>query len=263
MQNMTYRRASELITDALPAGKNADGLSFEAFCAQAPSRVDGEPWARASLVVAWRLGIPLWLPGIPDTRDEPDVSPAPAQAVLDTLLRWRVPARVADVVANGLISTPAVKSIRRWRERAFFTLCGPAGVGKSVAAGVGLQLGPLGPCPFTTPQGPDGECYWPHAPAWTRAAFVGRGFDALPVEIRRASVLVIDDLGDEIDNTHARSRISELITERDDLSARTIITTNMGKDDIARRYGWRMAERLTKHGWIVPVRGESLRGSHD
>jgi len=92
---------------------------------------------------------------------------------------------------------------------------------------------------------------------------VGRGFDALPVEIRRASVLVIDDLGDEIDNTHARSRISELITERDDLSARTIITTNMGKDDIARRYGWRMAERLTKHGWIVPVRGESLRGSHD
>jgi len=261
MQNM--KKVSEIITDVLPAGKNADGLSFDEFRELACGRrADGEPWQSATLQAAWRMGLPLMLPDAPMARADVEPPQDPAQGALDALLRWMVPARIADVIAGGLRETEAVKTVRRWHSRTFLTLCGPAGVGKSVAAGVGLQRGPLGPCPFATPQGPDGARYWPHAPTWTRAAFVGRGFDALPTSLRRASVLVIDDLGDEADSPHARSRISELICERDDLRARTIITSNMTAEDIGRRYGRRFADRLGKHGWIVPVRGESLRGSH-
>lgn len=255
----TQKRLGDLITQVLPGGTNA--MSLEEFRRTACGhRADGHPWAEDTVKAAWRLGIPLELPDAPMRRVEPEVRPV-ALETRDALLRWRAPARIADIISGQLQETQAVKAARRWQAGQFLVLLGPAGVGKSVAAGVAMQRGPIGPCPFATPQGPDGARYWPHAPYWARAASVARGWDAHPTELRRASVLVLDDLGDEADNTHSRSRLSELICERDDLKARTVITTNMAPEGLRQRYGNRFVDRLAGHGQIVAISGESMRGS--
>jgi len=254
---VSRKKIGDLLGEVLP--KASHDMTLEEFRAMACGRrVDGDIWSEATLRAAYSLGIALELPGVPSFREEPRGRPG-APETKDALLRWRAPARIADVIAGSLEETDAVRAVRRWQEGQFFVLLGPAGVGKSVAAGVAMQRGPIGPCPFAAPQGPDGARYWPHAPFWVRAAQIARGFEAHPTELRRSSVLVIDDLGDESDNTHARSRISELICERDDLKARTVITTNLSAEGLRQRYGRRFVDRLAGHGQLVAIGGQSMR----
>jgi len=115
-----------------------------------------------------------------------------------------------------------MNAAKRWTQGTFLCLSGESGVGKSVAAGWLISRGPLGPCPFTQPQGHEQFAYWPHGPRWARATDLARGFDEIPGEIRRASVLVIDDLGDE-------------------------------------KNGVRFVDRIKGHGFLTSIRGETLR----
>ena len=72
-------------------------------------------------------------------------------------------------------------------------------------------------------------------------------------------MLVIDDLGDEKNDEHSRARLSSLLSERDDLQARTVITTNLNAATIKRRYGTRFVDRIKGHGFLTSIRGETLR----
>jgi len=253
------KRIRDLIANALPGDKNASGLSFEEFQSQAPARVDGQEWSPEALWFAWSTGTALHLADLPDTwEDEEEANQGPSEWHL-AMLRKGVPPRIVRCLESDPRTTPAMDAAKRWTKGTFLCLSGESGVGKSVAAGWLISRGPLGPCPFTQPQGYEAHSYWPHGPRWTRATDLARGFDELPGEVRRASVLVIDDLGDEKNDEHSRSRLSSLLSERDDLQARTVITTNLNSATLAHRYGVRFVDRIKGHGFLTAIRGETLR----
>ncbi|MCP4781201.1 MAG: hypothetical protein GY877_10830 [Hyphomicrobium sp.] len=183
------------------------------------------------------------------------------------LVKYGVPWRIAAILARSSSTgdTRAIQQARRWKspDRAFLTLMGPEGTGKSVAAGYIVQSGPplVGgrrDCHWV-PCDPWGHRPWPHLPVWIRAASIARSMDAIPEEVTHAQIVALDDLGDEPDSTHCRSRISELIAARDDLRARTVITTNLDASAMANRYGRRFVDRLSRHGHIIRCEGGSLR----
>ena len=253
------KRIRDLIANVLPGDKDHSGLSFEAFKALSPARVDGQEWSPEALYFAWSTGTSLRLADLPDTwEDEPDANQGPSAWHL-AMLRKCVPPRVVKCLEGDYQITPAMDAAQRWTKGTFLCLSGESGVGKSVAAGWLISRGPLGPCPFTQPQGHQQFAYWPHGPRWTRATDLARGFDELPGEVRRASVLVIDDLGDEKNDEHSRSRLSSLLSERDDLQARTVITTNLNSATLAHRYGVRFVDRIKGHGFLTSIRGETMR----
>lgn len=78
---------------------------------------------------------------------------------------------------------------------------------------------------------------------------------------RRASVLVIDDLGREYADVHGRwvSELDLLIDDRHESMLRTIITSNLSVDEFKARYGERIADRIRQDGKVVVCAGESLR----
>jgi len=249
------KRIRDLIANALPGDKNASGE----FKAKAPARVDGKDWSPEALYCAWTTGTALHLADLPDTwEDEPDANQGPSEWHL-AMLRKGVPPRVVRCLESDPRTTPAMDAAKRWTKGTFLCLSGESGVGKSVAAGWLISRGPLGPCPFTQPQGHEQFAYWPHGPKWTRANDLALGFQPIPGEIRRASVLVIDDLGDEKNSEHSRGRLSTLLSERDDLQARTVITTNLNAATLAHRYGVRFVDRIKGHGFLTAIRGETMR----
>jgi hypothetical protein len=62
---------------------------------------------------------------------------------------------------------------------------------------------------------------------------------------RNTGVLLLDDLGKEAATDEARALIEDLVMERHDAHRPTIVTTGLTKDELQRRYGAGMVERLT------------------
>lgn len=73
-------------------------------------------------------------------------------------------------------------------------------------------------------------------------------------------VLMLDDLGAEQETDWTRERVGTAIDRRYRSKLPAIVTTNLGHDDIARRYGPRIADRLREYQWIS-IGGASVRGT--
>ena len=90
-----------------------------------------------------------------------------------------------------------------------------------------------------------------------------------PRDAREVPFLILDDLGTERDTEsgHAIDVMVNLLTERQRLRRRTIVTTNLVKqarrekdpDGLRERYGERVFDRLLEGAVLVGVRGESYR----
>lgn len=78
---------------------------------------------------------------------------------------------------------------------------------------------------------------------------------------RFARVLVLDDLGDEYPDAQGFNAhtIKQLISGRHRDGLETITTTNLDRQQVAKRYGERIADRLSEGGAWIDCRGESLR----
>lgn len=76
---------------------------------------------------------------------------------------------------------------------------------------------------------------------------------------RGVRVLVIDDLGCELDSSRFHAAFGELVEERQGGGRKTILTTNLLPREIRPRYGDRIADRLNHLGALVVARGETRR----
>jgi DNA replication protein DnaC len=81
----------------------------------------------------------------------------------------------------------------------------------------------------------------------------------LEQRIRTTQLLVLDDLGAEYDHTWVQAKVDAIITERYNRMKSTIITSNLGRDEIRDRYQQRIFDRLKETSIIVTFKGKSQR----
>lgn len=88
------------------------------------------------------------------------------------------------------------------------------------------------------------------------------GFDEGARELSRlkaAGLLVIDDIGAEQLTDWGRSLLSELLDTRCEGRLRTVLTANPTWDELVKRLGSRIVDRLRDGGRVVELSGESMR----
>ncbi len=75
---------------------------------------------------------------------------------------------------------------------------------------------------------------------------------------RNTNLLVLDDLGSEYCTDYHKSILYPIINHRYVSNSRTIITTNLGRDQLHERYGDRLASRMLS-GHVVIIEGPDRR----
>lgn len=195
-----------------------------------------------------------------------------------------VPDRLAEPLEGGwsLADTRAMRAVGKWLEddeARLIVLAGSVGTGKSQAAAWGLATF-WQESTEAEAGSPKRMRIRPHGlPKWMSAGDFNREWpnNRAPRDWRRASFLVIDDLGVENLTDVARAMVDAVVCERwaDDL--RTVITTNAPLQDTDKgggpvpgfesRYGDRITDRLRESGlhrgkpkYWVTCDGKSLRG---
>lgn len=78
--------------------------------------------------------------------------------------------------------------------------------------------------------------------------------------IRNTNLLVLDDLGAEYDQQWVLAKVDSIVTERYNRLRSTIITTNLGHNDLMNRYNKRILDRLDSTCRVINFDGKSLRG---
>lgn len=170
-----------------------------------------------------------------------------------------VPLRVARNLGEALEQTPAVKAIDSWLlggRSTDIVLRGGVGTGKSTAAAYAVKR-------LVEPPTPDlleGNFYIPHQPftcCWLRpdalvSAIMHAYDDKAP---KLAPYVVIDDLGRE-----TRSEFVEAFCDLLDREGHTlIITTNLNREEMRKRYDLRVLDRLKERAIAFDIPGESMR----
>lgn len=72
-------------------------------------------------------------------------------------------------------------------------------------------------------------------------------------------LLIIDDLGTELNNSFITSQLFLCINERLLRRKSTVISTNLSLDELQREYSERIFSRIISHYQILPVLGEDIR----
>lgn len=163
-----------------------------------------------------------------------------------------LPAQCLQALADDrLRATEPLRVVRAWSKSnagGLLVLCGPPGCGKSVAAAFALWHVP-------------GE----FIPARELAGRVDPWRSDLERGVRRLALdspglVVVDDLGTELDDSHGRSRtaIDAFFDARLHVG-RTIVTTNLSAEALGARYGGRVASRL-KAAHVRELHAGDLRG---
>ena len=179
------------------------------------------------------------------------------QALIDA----GVPAlHLQRVLAGGAFrDTEAMAVARKALDRGWWlwVLAGPPGCGKTFAACWWLVQRRIAPKWVTTR-----ELRFVTAAeltGWPR--FKIEAMDTL----RRASALVVDDLGSELGDKAGAflSLLGDVLNARYANELPTILTTNSAADGFKARYGDRIVDRIREAGRFVEVTGPSLRRRRD
>jgi len=171
---------------------------------------------------------------------------------------------------NSEIDTkqPSYKATKNWDGWGNLTLCGNVGTGKSFAAvsalrrWVGLRINREIDVDTNIPTIQHKVRYTvlPYI-EWKRAFEICDDRDTR-TRVKKAAILVIDELGAESLNEYSTAILNDVISHRyDNLDyAATIITTNLTPEALAERYGPRMMDRLSgEEGKIIVVDGKNMR----
>jgi DNA replication protein DnaC len=76
--------------------------------------------------------------------------------------------------------------------------------------------------------------------------------------IQSAGLLIFDDLGAEIENQYYVSDFYNLLNSRINAGLPTVISTNLDRTQLKKRYDDRIMSRLTTMEWLI-FRGEDIR----
>lgn len=156
--------------------------------------------------------------------------------------------------ARALIASPR-------DERWFLVLLGGVGTGKSTAAAWAARQLLFRQSLAEQPSGTHREFC-----RWLTGAELGRLYTHDRDEARdweatkRASVLVLDDLGTEGADARLGEALWELVEARTANVWPTIITSNLGAAAFKKRYGDRIADRVRSCAIILEGNAQSLRG---
>jgi len=169
-----------------------------------------------------------------------------------------VKATTAKAVSSGRLDrTAALQGVEDQERfgRTFLLLSGGVGTGKTVAAASAAIA--------ATKSGQRAR-FVKAGELSTQSSF-GDAAEARMAELRRADVLVIDDLGLERLHDMWKQAFEDLIDHRWEEDLRTIITTNLpptadaGRQSIRGVYGERVASRIRQKGLIVLCGTDDLR----
>lgn len=163
-----------------------------------------------------------------------------------------VPRVAADVERGGLADTEARTAAKKFREAKgawCLLLLGGIGSGKTTAAG---------------------ELAWAFGleekrVAWIRASESARlsGFGAEALERfehwRSAKLVVLDDLGTEAMTPTWQQALDDLLDDRYQRMAPTVITSNLTPEGFKQRYGERIADRVRQDGIVSTLSEKSMR----
>lgn len=154
--------------------------------------------------------------------------------------------------------TDAVYGASRWNGKGFLYLHGGTGTGKSFAAAWriydDLHKRLLK--------------YWDSPALWSEhASCPARWFSAYAVCLERANLyaaesapmLILDDLGCELESKANSATLNELIGVRYNFERPTILTSNLTMSEFSSRYQPRMYERVLQYNNIVDTGVDSIR----
>jgi DNA replication protein DnaC len=155
------------------------------------------------------------------------------------------------VADSGLKDTTSLVAVKRWltsqHDWPMAVLSGNRGCGKSVAAAYVVANW-------------DRSAAWSSAPDLIRV-FSGNFGDQLKRQevLKKARLLVLDDIGTEGDATRMCAALVELLDERK--QRKTLITTNLNKTAFFERYAdERLHSRIRELAGFVGDKGPDLRG---
>lgn len=77
--------------------------------------------------------------------------------------------------------------------------------------------------------------------------------------ILESDLLIVDDLGTEMQTAFSDSVLYTIVNSRLISGKKTIISTNLGKDELRSRYGAQLSSRLLGEYAVVPFVGEDIR----
>lgn len=164
----------------------------------------------------------------------------------ELIRKAQIPSKLAFLLTRPLIETGPLSEVRQWMftSTTWILLAGGFGVGKSLAAAWALVQRPGG--------------IWARAP---RLADLAINDKPRYVAIRTAPLLVIDELGLNSEGTSGWSigLVEDLLGERDENDAKTIITTNLNLEMFRKTYRERVWDRV-RVGELINCEGPSLRG---
>ncbi len=78
-------------------------------------------------------------------------------------------------------------------------------------------------------------------------------------DVHTADLLIIDDLGTETANNYTLGKFFSLINDRLQSGRATVVSTNLSLNDLADRYGERIASRILSGYTLLPLYGDDLR----
>lgn len=164
--------------------------------------------------------------------------------------------RNIDALRRGK-DTLAIRSAEDWLkgDETFLLLCGPPGVGKSVAATYVLWLHLQTKTSFIKER--IGYVRAVDIAQWQ--LFATASADKLD-RLKRLEVLVIDNLGSEVTSDVFRQIMFDIIDARYSEGLKTVLTTNLplskegNKENFASAYGTRIAHRIKSAGTVVVVK---------
>lgn len=216
---------------------------------------------RPALIAAWRSEVCDWRTANPEGEARYCALLEEREAIEADAIRARaavkqarelemLPAKVRHALASPWPEVPFGK-VDLWlsSERAWLVLAGSTGAGKSVAAGHALVRAAAA----------GKSVAWADAAGFARevGSFAGQ---ELSERLKHVDVLALDDLGAEHMTPFAASVLFEVLHHRHEDGRRTIITTNLEREQLRDRLGPRLADRVANDCHFVVVTGESLRG---
>ncbi len=169
--------------------------------------------------------------------------------------------RLVEAATDALQPTPAIAAARDWFAggKTWLVLSGDVGTGKSVAAAATL-IDERRASPSVVFQGDKrrGTIAFRRASSVVRMSAFDEGARELEL-LKSVAMLVIDDLGTEHATSWGQSLIHEIFDTRHDDKLRTIITTNIRRDQLKAALGDRLADRIAQDGKVVFLEGKSMR----
>jgi len=152
-------------------------------------------------------------------------------------------------------STPSLDRARTWwaSDSWALTMLGGVGTGKTTAAAWLAQQ-----C-VTAGAGRD-WLVWIRCSEASRRALFGDDAEKQARHARKCSLLVLDDIGTEFNGDGWRNWLSDVLDERYMHGRKTVLTSNLAKEDFAVRLGERLVDRLREGGQGVGSGTRSMRG---